>query len=1024
MLKKKRFSGLFGPSMTDIPSPGPEHQMAQQQSSVSANGSGLNGSPQMLSSQGRQGSILTLGSTGGIGNFISAIGGGTVGGDSGNNGSNGIGMSQQNDEDSSGLHSLTRMEVHQSLESLKKLVIAAESYRELTTKLAKTTKQLGKCFKEYGDSKGMDNTYVMCLKSSANFYESFSEMESKLATCLQKDFELLQTTWEKHSKRVTKDDKIHDEVLGELDEKIKKISLNYDKKSKKPDPSTALMSHEKYISTLSELQDSIATAKRDHRNTVARRERYAHSMTAQIACRLSEAQFLAVERQLRGSGPSLLKIKEWAPYAGHDMPPPTLVSNGDPTIEVRGGSFEEYIARHTNNDRQQQQKQQPSLPGAYQASKSDQGPTTPVYTITEMPQITLPPFAPMQQHLQRQQQEQQQQQSMPMPMPTPKATTSNTPTNLPTSMPEHKQYIPQKQPTVMPTPMSMPTPFQTARIDKPAGSVQPVSGPAPGPMVKVASSDHKLLIREKPAITAGTPATSTIVAPTTSATTTKAIPTVVEKPTPVSTVPTAITSDTINVLTKSSPTTPGAFPDKPTTNTATTNNATNLVKEVEARTGAAVSRSEETDSKSGDRIETNMANTAAAGDGSFPEDQRSVSTKVGSTDGGSTRGERIKGEYLQELKLTHPTADDAADAVALDQFRREKLIEPYRYADDDDGDPTHYRNDLRRNRTRDDDMDGPVMSSDELYMDDPYSPISGGDQLSFYDDGDDVLSRNEPRRYYDDDESQHSGTISLQPGGGEYFASRGRYDDHPQDYDRLYHQHYSSSIPSRYSHHHSQQQQHPYLTERELDQAEWAAAQMAASETASMTGYAREQYPGPRDYPTARPTLEDRERELDMINQKASAMAGAGAARPTYARRPATAPGTVANLRRRFSDQSVSDSPPGPVASSGQGNRARGMSGSVLSIQQHQQQQQDAIRRDARFPPRSSTPQSRLVAASGYRHERGVAKGMSSGQLMGSGVGNNGRYSSAGGAGHISDYEDGGSGRVSVLVGDQRTRRR
>lgn len=29
------------------------------------------------------------------------------------------------------------------------------------------------------------------------------------------------------------------------------------------------------------------------------------------------------------------------------MPPPTLVTNGDPTIEIRGGTFEEYIARHT-----------------------------------------------------------------------------------------------------------------------------------------------------------------------------------------------------------------------------------------------------------------------------------------------------------------------------------------------------------------------------------------------------------------------------------------------------------------------------------------------------------------------------------------------------------------------------------------------------------------------------------------------------------------------------------------------------
>ncbi|KAG0002234.1 hypothetical protein BGZ65_002807, partial [Modicella reniformis] len=322
MLKKKRFSGLFGASTTEIPSPGPEHQAAFSNSSLLQQNTGANGavgqgfSPTMLSSQGRQGSMPTLTATVGIGNFPGIH-------SNSNSNSNGNGNGNNNTlqtEDEGGLNSLTR---------------------------AETTKQLGKCFKEYGDSKGMDSVYVMCLKSSANFYESFAEMQSKLAACIQKDFELLQNNWDKHTKRVTKDEKAHDDILGDLDERIKKISMNHDKKSKRPDPNTALMSHEKYISTLSELQDSIGTSKRDHRNTVARRERYTHSLTAQVACRISEAQFLAIERQLRGSGPSLLKIKEWAPYAGYDMPPPTLATNGDPTIEVRGDTFEEYVARHT-----------------------------------------------------------------------------------------------------------------------------------------------------------------------------------------------------------------------------------------------------------------------------------------------------------------------------------------------------------------------------------------------------------------------------------------------------------------------------------------------------------------------------------------------------------------------------------------------------------------------------------------------------------------------------------------------------
>ncbi|KAF9202842.1 hypothetical protein BGZ49_007019 [Haplosporangium sp. Z 27] len=879
MLKKKRFSGLFGASMTDIPSPSPEQQNAQLNGS--ANNSSQGFSPQKLSSQGRQGSMATLGSAGGIGNFP------TLGNN--NNNSNNTNNSLQNEEEG-GLFSLTRAEVHQSLENLKKLVIAAESYRELSAKLAKTTKQLGKCFKEYGDSKGMDNTYVMCLKSSANFYESFSEMESKL-----------------------KDERAHDELLGDLDERIKKISSSHDKKTKKPDPNTVLMSHEKYISTLSELQDSIATAKRDHRNTVARRERYTHSLTAQIACRFSEAQFLAIERQLRGSGPSLLKIKEWAPYAGYDMPPPTLVTNGDPTIEIRGGTFEEYIARHAGT-----QQSNVEAPRSDHNTVNPGGPSMPVYTITDMPQITLPPFAPMQQHIQQQQQQQQQQQRPPsVPTPMLESQTSISSINLPSNMPDPKQYIPQRQPIVV-TPQTI-TPA-TTRTEI-----------TTGPTVKTVSTDHKVLVKETP---------------------TKVIQT--ETRTPTSTVTMVTVSDPTHVLTASPPATPGAFPE-----------ATNTVLEKESKATSKLS------------MDLKRRDGVISAEGSFPEDQRSVSTKVGSSYEGSTKGDSISAKvgYLRELEQNQ-TLVASNEGAALDRYNDREYI----YAEED---AAHFRNERRREGEQEDDM-----------YEDPYSPTSG-DQLSFY-DGEDILHM-EPRRFYDDDESQHSGSIPIQRDRGEW----SRYEE--RDYDRSYQQ-YSSSVPAR---HHQQQ----YLSERELDQAEWTAA----SDTASLSGYSREQYPVTREFPR-RPTLEDRERELDLINQKNAATRGANV------RRPATAPGTVAHLRRRFSDQSeleLSTAPGGLVTP-----RSRGMSGSALNLQQ-----QDALRRDPRYPPRTSTPQSRLVAASAYQHERNIGKGTTSGsngQLNGvPGAGVGGRYSSASGAGgHMSDYEDASSGRVSVLVGDQRARRR
>ncbi|KAG0243235.1 hypothetical protein BGX31_010956 [Mortierella sp. GBA43] len=540
-------------------------------------------------------------------------------------------------------------------------------------------------------------------------------------------------------------------------------------------------------------------------------------------------------------------------------------------------------------------------------------------------------------------------------------------------MPDHKVYIPQKQPILAGPPGSTMPP---SRNDRP--TIQPTT-------TKMAAGEPKVLAKGP---TAPTAATVAVAEPSNRVLQG-------DRGISVSTVPsTAITSDSSRLVT-STITTPGAFPEA-------------AAKPLARTTEEAAALKPNAGSRSLDVVEHVEAH--------FAEDLRSVSTKVGSTDSGSTRGERpgSKLDYLREQDpIETPTSlDEATDPAALDRYHREKTIDRYRYADEEA--TAQFRGEDRRRDMERDDLGAPIL--DDLY-EDPYSPISG-DQFSFYDDGDEGRLE-DLRRYYDDDESQHSGSIPIRRDRGEFFASRARYDD--RDYDRPY-QHYSSSVPAR-----SQ-----YLSEREIEQPEWATG----SETASIAGYAREQYPNSRDY-APRPTLEDREREFELNQQKTSGSfanggtihgAGVGTAtgttRSANDRRPTTAPGTVAHLRRRFSDQNVSDAGAAQtimVNSQGQGPRPRGMSGSGVT-----NLQLDTVRRerDSRYPPRASTPQSRVVAASASRYERSIATKTvmsgSSGQLVGPGSTMNGRYSSAGGP----DYDDSTSGRVSVFVGDQRARRR
>lgn len=592
-------------------------------------------------------------------------------------------------------------------------------------------------------------------------------------------------------------------------------------------------------------------------------------------------------------------------------------------------------------------------------------------TLTEMPQITLPPFAPMQQHLQQQQQQQgggggsatvpaSQQPyfqsptptGLPTTMPVPNVVTPAGPTStrLPTNMPEPKNYItPQQQQRqsiiIDPAlPPQMITP-QPTRVDKTLTTTTIGGGPG---IVRPLGTDHKVLIKE---VGTAQPVTKAIL---------------IEKPAIVSTDSTAIATDSVPILTASPPTTPGAFPSNNIASGITavlTNKESEptIAKPVVVETLGTVTRTVGGDCGGGIVVSTNL-------EGSWPEDHGSVSTKVGGSssatdDGRSTTRSGGSGggggqaalmtakmDYFRESR-TLTAADEAADAAALDRYHRENYSGRYRYADeesvgggggvgtgarfrepDDHGDPDD------RNRDRDRHLDD--MGPEDMY-DDPYSSISGDHHDPYYDDGGDDNARIEPRRFYDDDESQHSGSIPIQR-DREYYTARSRYEEqqHQRGYDRSYQQ-YSSSMPAT-------RRQPPYLgdrdprerdrerdreRERDLDREDWATAAsalVAADEVSSMSGYALEQYPASREYPTARPTLEDRERELDIINQKVAAAANAnGGGRTSRAgpgadpngsngygpRRPASsAPGTVAQMRRRFSDLSVSD-----MAAAGEG---------------------------------------------------------------------------------------------------------
>jgi hypothetical protein len=76
------------------------------------------------------------------------------------------------------------------------------------------------------------------------------------------------------------------------------------------------------MTSVSNVGSEIARAQKEYAEKIVKREKRTHSVISQIVCKLAEGHFAYFNESLKKCGPSITKMKEWAPFAGEDMPPP------------------------------------------------------------------------------------------------------------------------------------------------------------------------------------------------------------------------------------------------------------------------------------------------------------------------------------------------------------------------------------------------------------------------------------------------------------------------------------------------------------------------------------------------------------------------------------------------------------------------------------------------------------------------------------------------------------------------------
>ncbi|CAG8634020.1 161_t:CDS:2, partial [Acaulospora morrowiae] len=210
---------------------------------------------------------------------------------------------------------LTQDELRKALENLERMVLAANDYCDSIDKLNKASKTFSKSLRDYGNIKGMDASLVICFQSTSQFYESYAEVQSRLNKLIQREYETLQKFWDKYSKKVTKEEKAHNDYIDDLDRQLNKITVEYDKKIKKDGKSSA-ESYEKYMNSVTTLNSDITRARREYEMQVSKRERNTHEIIAQIICRVIGNQNNSFEDSKKKGEPIMSKINEILPSLG------------------------------------------------------------------------------------------------------------------------------------------------------------------------------------------------------------------------------------------------------------------------------------------------------------------------------------------------------------------------------------------------------------------------------------------------------------------------------------------------------------------------------------------------------------------------------------------------------------------------------------------------------------------------------------------------------------------------------------
>ncbi|KAI0028981.1 hypothetical protein K488DRAFT_89187 [Vararia minispora EC-137] len=203
-----------------------------------------------------------------------------------------------------------RTEIHKSCRALEAVVSVLSDYAEAARAVATLQKKLIKALREAAALKAAGEIAGNAFVTSAGIFEAIYEIDTKFAKIADKECDMISGEVRKWFKKLSKEEKVHDDKIATANTRIKQAGMAYEKRAKK-NVYDAAEEHTRYIALLSSLGPEITQEKYNHQLAVSQRNTTMTYGVAATVARIADAEWLRATEGVRRFAPLIGQVGEW-----------------------------------------------------------------------------------------------------------------------------------------------------------------------------------------------------------------------------------------------------------------------------------------------------------------------------------------------------------------------------------------------------------------------------------------------------------------------------------------------------------------------------------------------------------------------------------------------------------------------------------------------------------------------------------------------------------------------------------------